>query len=69
MTVPKRQRQKKIKLAKAGGQTKWAPFWVVVKKYGAGKRIHPSRTTRIKRNWRTRKLKIKPRIIRKRHLG
>lgn len=69
MTVPKRQRQKKIKLSKAGTHTKWAPFWTVVKKYGSGKKVHPYVLTHVKRNWRTRKLHIKPRIIRKRHLG
>jgi len=69
MTVPKHQRQKKIKLGKAGRRTKWAPFWAVVRKYGSGKKVHPSAMTRIRRNWRTSKLKIKPRIIGKKHLG
>ncbi len=69
MVVQKRQRQKKIKLGKAGNQTKWAPFWSVVRKYGQGKRVHPSSMTRVRRNWRINKLKIKPRKIRKRHLG
>lgn len=69
MTIQKRQRQKKIKLSVAGNQTKWAPFWAVVKKYGAGKKIHPSSMTHIRRNWRTRKLKIKPRKMAKKHLG
>ncbi len=66
---PKRQRQKKIKLSKANKRTKWAPFWIVVRKYGKGKRVHPSATTRIRRNWRVNKLKIKPRRIKKKHLG
>ncbi|HRZ85164.1 MAG TPA: hypothetical protein P5277_00105 [Candidatus Paceibacterota bacterium] len=69
MTVPKRQRQKKIKLAKAGTQTHWAPFWTIVRKHGAGKKMHPYVLTHVKRNWRTRKLKIKPRRIQKKHLG
>ncbi len=69
MTVPKRQHQKKIKLAVAGNRTKWAPFWAVVRKHGQGKRVHPSAMTRIRRNWRTNKLKIKPRITPKKHLG
>lgn len=69
MTIPKKQRQKKIKLSKASSQTNWAPFWVIVKKFGAGKRVHPSSITRIRRNWRVRKLKIKPRRIHKKHLG
>lgn len=69
MVVPKRQRQKKIKLAKAGKHTKWAPFWIIIKKFGPGKRVHPSSITRLKRSWRGTKLKIKPRRIQKRHLG
>jgi len=60
---------KKIKLAKQGRRTKWAPFWLVFKVYGKGKKIHPSRLTRMKRSWRRTKLKIKPRRIRKRYLG
>lgn len=70
--VSKRQRdfaEKKAKLAVAGRQTKWAPVWVVMKKYGAGKRIHPSATTAYRRSWRRTKLHIKPRKIRKWHLG
>lgn len=69
MVKEKKQRQKKVRLTKPGRRTKWAPIWVVVKKFGAGKRIHPSAITRLRRNWRIRKLKIKPRVDRKRHLG
>lgn len=61
--------QKKIKLARQERKSKWAPFWVIIKKFGPGKRIHPSRITRHRRNWRRTKLKIKPRKIRKSHLG
>jgi len=61
--------QKKIKLGVHGRRTKWAPFWAVIKKYGTGKRVHPSRMTSIRRSWRRNKLKIKPRKLRKRHLG
>jgi ribosomal protein L39E len=61
--------QKKIKLAVHGRRTKWAPFWAVLKKYGMGKRVHPSRMTSVRRSWRRNKLKIKPRKVRKRHLG
>jgi ribosomal protein L39E len=61
--------QKKVQLAKHGRRTKWAPFWVVVKKYGQGKRVHPSATTRLRRNWNQIKLKIKPRRIHKKQLG
>ena len=60
---------KKVKLMKAGRQTKWAPFWVVLKKYGKGKKVHPSRMTAVKRSWRGTKLKIKPRRIRKPQLS
>jgi len=60
---------KKRHLAKAGKQTKWAPFWAVLKKYGKGKKVHPSAMTHVKRNWRIRKLKIKPRRMRKDFLG
>lgn len=56
---------KKTKLAKQSKRTKWAPFWIVLKACGVGKKIHPSRFTRIKRSWRRTKLRIKPRRIRK----
>ncbi len=67
-TKPMRK-HKKVVLAKQGKRTKWAPFWAVIRKYGQGKRVHPSRITRVRRNWRRTKLKIKPRKIKKRHLG
>ena len=52
---------KKLKLGKANRRTKWAPFWVSLKAMGKGKKVHPSRFTSIKRNWKRHKLKIKPR--------
>jgi len=61
--------QKKIKLGKMARRTKWAPFWSVLKKYGAGKRVHPSSMTRTRRAWHRNKLKIKPRRIHKRFIG
>jgi len=67
--MSKRKTAKKIKLSKQGKRTKWAPFWTVLKKFGVGKRVHPSRITRIRRSWTRTKLKIKPRRIKKRHLG
>ena len=67
--VAKKALQKKIKLAKQTRRTKWAPFWAILRKYGKGKRVHPSRITRIKRHWRRTKLKIQPRRIKKTHLG
>ena len=66
---PKRKYQKKIKLSKQTRRTKWAPVWAVLKKFGTGKRIHPSAMTKIRRNWRRTKLKIKPRRVKKQHLG
>ena len=48
---------KKSRLAKKGKQTKWAPFWVVPKAAGKGKKIHPSRFTAVKRSWRRTKTK------------
>lgn len=52
-----RHLSKKLRLAKAGRQTRWAPFWTVPKIYGKGKKTHPGRHTYIKRNWRKTKLK------------
>jgi ribosomal protein L39E len=49
---------KKAKLAKAGRQTKWAPFWVIPKMFGLGRRVHPSRVTAKKRNWRRSKTNL-----------
>ncbi len=61
--------QRKIKMAKMQRRTKWAPIWVILKKFGAGKRIHPSAITRVRRSWRRTKLKIKPRKVRKGFFG
>ena len=65
----KRRNQRKIKLSKQGRRTKWAPIWAVLKKYGTGKRVHPSAMTKIRRHWTRTKLKVKPRRQRKPHLG
>ena len=65
----KARSSKKRHLAKAGNQTKWAPWWAVLKKLGTGKKVHPSEITHVKRNWRTKKLKIKPRRTKKSYLG
>ena len=64
-----KNQNKKARLAKKGRQTKWAPVWAVLKKYGPGKRVHPSTMTKYRRSWRRTKLHIKPRKIRKSHLG
>ena len=61
--------EKKVKLMKAQRQTKWAPVWVVLKKFGTGKRVHPSAITRYRRNWRRTKLRVQPIKETKRHLG
>ena len=60
---------KKATLVKMQRRTRWAPVWVVLKKYGKGKRIHPATTTRFKRSWKRTKLHILPRKIRKSHMG
>lgn len=60
---------KKEQLTVKGRQTKWAPIWVVLKKFGPGKRIHPSATTHHRRHWRRTKLHIKPGKRRKSHFG
>lgn len=49
----------KRRLSKLGRQTKWAPFWVIPKTYGKGKRVHPSRLTRVKRTWRRTNIKTR----------
>lgn len=67
--VKRKDYQRKIKLTKHGRRTKWAPFWTVIKKYGPGKRVHPSQMTRLRRSWRRTKLKIKPRRVKKDFLG
>lgn len=61
--------QKKIKLGVHNKRTKWAPFWAVLKKFGQGKRVHPSQITKQRRQWRRTKLKVKPRKASKKHLG
>ena len=61
--------QKKIKLGVFERRTKWAPFWAVLRKFGKGKRVHPSEITKDRRHWRRTKLKVKPRRTPKGHLG
>jgi len=60
---------KKRHLDRAKRQTKWAPFWTVLKKFGKGKRVHPSRITHVRRSWSRDSLKIKPRKMKKTNLG
>ena len=42
---------KKNRLVKASKHTKWAPFWIVPKVFGLGRKVHPSRLTQKKRHW------------------
>jgi ribosomal protein L39E len=65
----KKEYQKKVKLSGHTKRTKWAPFWAVIRKFGKGKRVHPSEMTRQRRHWRQVKLKIKPRRTPNKHLG
>lgn len=67
--MPIKNKNKKETLSKKGRQTKWAPVWAVLKKYGTGKKVHPSVMTKHKRSWRRTKLHIKPRKQRKSHFG
>ena len=60
---------KKIHLGVQNRMTKWAPFWVIIKKYGLGHKAHPSQITKQRRHWRRIKLKIKPRRMKKQQLG
>jgi len=60
---------RKARLVKKGRQTKWAPVWAVLRKFGVGKRVHPAAITRFKRNWRKTKLHMKPRVSRPNHYG
>jgi ribosomal protein L39E len=61
--------QKKIKLSGHTKRTKWAPFWAVIRKFGKGKRVHPSELTKHRRHWRQVKLKVTPRRTPNKHLG
>ncbi len=67
--MPIKNQAKKTTLAKKARQTKWAPVWAVLRKYGVGKRIHPSTMTKQRRSWRRTKLHIKPRKQKKSHFG
>jgi len=43
---------RKNRLISAGRQTRWAPFWIIPKVFGVGRRVHPSALTKKKRRWR-----------------
>ena len=49
---------KKKRLGKRIDQTRWAPYWAVLKKFGKGRRMHPARITHVKRSWRRTKIKV-----------
>lgn len=48
---------RKGRLAKLGRQTKWAPFWIIPRIHGKGKKVHPSQHTEVKRSWKRTKTK------------
>jgi ribosomal protein L39E len=52
------QHPKKMRLMAAGKQTRWAPYWVIPKVFGLGRRLHPSRITATKRHWKRTRIKI-----------
>jgi ribosomal protein L39E len=64
-----KNKQKKTKLAVKGRQTKWAPVWAVLRKFGMGKKVHPSNMTKYRRSWKRTKLHLKPTKENKKHLG
>ena len=43
---------KKLRLAKKGKQTRWAPIWIIPKINKGLKKVHPMRYTTKKRSWR-----------------
>ena len=48
---------KKNRLVRAKRTTRWAPFWLIPKVFGLGRRVHPSRLNKVKRNWRRGKIR------------
>jgi len=52
-----KQPAKKTRLGKLAKRSKWAPFWIVPKILGPGKKVHPSRFSAGKRSWRRTKTK------------
>lgn len=48
---------KKFRLGKQARRTRWAPFWIIPKALGKGKRVHPAHFTRVKRSWRRTEIK------------
>jgi len=60
---------RKVRLTNQNKRTKWAPFWVIPKAKGKGKRVHPSQLTRIKRSWRRGTIQQKYKMKEKRREG
>jgi len=58
----------KLKLAKQGKRTRWAPLFAILRRFGLGKRIHPSEITRVRRQWRRRKIHPSLKRIEKRKI-
>jgi len=48
---------KKKRLISAKKHTRWAPFWLIPKIFGKGRRLHPARITAKKRNWKRDKIR------------
>ena len=51
-----KSKAKKLRLAKAAKQTKWAPLWLVPRIEKGLRKIHPARYTTKKRHWRKHKI-------------
>lgn len=51
-------RAKKLRLAKRGRQTKWAPLWLSLRINKGVRRVHPARYTKVKRSWRKQRTKV-----------
>ncbi|MFT4326476.1 MAG: 50S ribosomal protein L39e [Candidatus Woesearchaeota archaeon] len=49
---------KKLRMIKKGRQTRWAPFWTVLKAYNNNKKVHPGRHTEVKRSWKRTNMKV-----------
>ena len=53
----RKPRAKKKRLVKASKHRKWAPFWLIPKVFGPGRKVHPARITSKKRSWRRQRIK------------
>jgi|TARA_B100000925_G_scaffold276379_1_gene243454 ribosomal protein L39E len=48
---------RKNRLTVEARRTRWAPFWLIPKVFGKGRRVHPSSLTVKKRRWRRGRIK------------